>query len=85
MEGLTKKKRRPRREPNRGDVTTSRLVTIKQFEQYINFGHTRAMEYAKSIGALIKYSDRMYRVDLNIVDADIDARIKAQAAVTETA
>ena len=83
MTDLAKRKRRPRREPNRGDVATSRLVTSKQFEQYVNIGHTRAMEYARSIGAVVKFSDRLYRIDLNKVDADIDAKIRAQAAVTD--
>lgn len=82
MSDLTKRKRKPRTAPLRGDFS-SRLMTIEQTCQYINRGRTRTRQFCDEIHATVKLGERCIRFDRTVIDAYIDGL--AQAAVTETA
>ena len=82
MSDLTKRKRKPRTAPLRGDFS-SRLMTIEQTCQYINRGRTRTRQFCDEMHATVKLGERCIRFDRTVIDAYIDGL--AQAAVTETA
>lgn len=82
MSDLTKRKRKPRTAPLRGDFS-SRLLTIEQACMYLNRGKTRTRQFCDEIHATVKLGERCIRFDRTVIDAYIDGL--AQAAVTETA
>ena len=54
-------------------VALPRLISTRQLCQYTNMGRTRAVEFARSIGAEKRFGRRCL-YDLRILDKAIDAK-----------